>query len=325
MGGDGQPKDMADVALQLNLAADGDAKDNAKYIAWFQKVKENIDIAHGKYPGVCKENGLQPSEVPLISGWQTWDTPNGFISRTDALTKPQKQLKALCFALRRSLSESYKGTFGFENLRSDKESYTQSASIIGNLCEDPQAAVMFEKSFAKLGKKCDPTKITISLCGAGSSKVHVNKYILSQRGDSVGKKALAPPASLATADVQTFELSSRRRRSRNKSIDFKPATYVVNLTNATVTQGFKKSGKQDALPIADCFKDVQFHDDNGKENGKTGKTAYIARVIQKLGKEWPCKRRRMAQREYSSRRDSPVMVRLLEEITEANRKHNELN
>jgi len=35
-------------------------------------------------------------------------------------------------------------------------------------------------------------------------------------------------------------------------------------------------------------------------------------------------RRRMAQREFSSRRDSPVMVRLLQEIVRANQKHNEL-
>merc|ERR1711964_41441 len=250
------------------------------------------------------------------------DTPDDFMK---VLSPGQLQLQAFCIKLKETLQEQYKTGFDFHNLTSDKEGYYQSANIIDNLCEDPQALVMFQKSFTRIAMKFDPTKIAISLCGAGSSKVHVNKYILSQRGDSVGKKALAPPASLATADVQTFELSSRRRRSRNKSIDFKPATYVVNLTNATVTQGFKKSGKQDALPIADCFKDVQFHDDNGKENGKTGKTAYIARVIQKLGKEWPCKRRRMAQREYSSRRDSPVMVRLLEEITEANRKHNELN
>merc|ERR1711964_825217 len=34
------------------------------------------------------------------------------------------------------------------------------------------------------------------------------------------------------------------------------------------------------------------------------------------------KRRRMAQREFSDKRDSPVMVRLLEEIVEANQKHN---
>merc|ERR1711964_135005 len=34
-------------------------------------------------------------------------------------------------------------------------------------------------------------------------------------------------------------------------------------------------------------------------------------------------RRRMAQREFSDKRDSPVMVRLLEEIVEANQKHNE--
>merc|ERR1711964_55235 len=34
-------------------------------------------------------------------------------------------------------------------------------------------------------------------------------------------------------------------------------------------------------------------------------------------------RRRMAQREFSDKRDSPVMVRLLEEILEANQKHNE--
>merc|ERR1711964_492932 len=35
--------------------------------------------------------------------------------------------------------------------------------------------------------------------------------------------------------------------------------------------------------------------------------------------------RRMAQREFSNNRDSPVMVRLLEEITKANEKHNALN
>jgi len=35
--------------------------------------------------------------------------------------------------------------------------------------------------------------------------------------------------------------------------------------------------------------------------------------------------RRMAQREFSSRRDSPVMARLLQEIVRANQKHNELN
>merc|ERR1711964_478343 len=33
-------------------------------------------------------------------------------------------------------------------------------------------------------------------------------------------------------------------------------------------------------------------------------------------------RRRMAQREFSNRRDSPVMVRLLQEIVEANERHN---
>jgi len=37
------------------------------------------------------------------------------------------------------------------------------------------------------------------------------------------------------------------------------------------------------------------------------------------------RRRRMAQREFSSRRDSPVMVRLLQQIVRANQKHNELN
>jgi len=36
-------------------------------------------------------------------------------------------------------------------------------------------------------------------------------------------------------------------------------------------------------------------------------------------------RRRMAQREFSSRRDSPVMTRLLEEIVRANQRHKELN
>merc|ERR1711964_95413 len=36
-------------------------------------------------------------------------------------------------------------------------------------------------------------------------------------------------------------------------------------------------------------------------------------------------RRRMAQREYSSRRDSPTMTRLLQEIVRANQKHSELN
>merc|ERR1711964_807565 len=37
------------------------------------------------------------------------------------------------------------------------------------------------------------------------------------------------------------------------------------------------------------------------------------------------KRRRMAQREFSPRRDSPVMTSLLEEIDAANQKHNGLN
>merc|ERR1711964_47638 len=36
-------------------------------------------------------------------------------------------------------------------------------------------------------------------------------------------------------------------------------------------------------------------------------------------------RRRMAQREFSSRRDSPTMTRLLQEIVRANQKHSELN
>merc|ERR1711964_65349 len=36
-------------------------------------------------------------------------------------------------------------------------------------------------------------------------------------------------------------------------------------------------------------------------------------------------RRRMAQREFSSRRDSPVMARLLEQIVHANQEHDELN
>jgi len=44
----------------------------------------------------------------------------------------------------------------------------------------------------------------------------------------------------------------------------------------------------------------------------------IDTVIKRLGG-----RRRMAQREFSDKRDSPVMVRLLEEIVEANQKHNE--
>jgi len=39
----------------------------------------------------------------------------------------------------------------------------------------------------------------------------------------------------------------------------------------------------------------------------------------------PSRRRRMAQREFSSRRDSPVMIRLLQQIVHANQKHNELN
>merc|ERR1711964_496343 len=34
------------------------------------------------------------------------------------------------------------------------------------------------------------------------------------------------------------------------------------------------------------------------------------------------RRRRMAQREFSNRRDSPVMVKLLQEIVEANKRHN---
>merc|ERR1711964_772601 len=37
------------------------------------------------------------------------------------------------------------------------------------------------------------------------------------------------------------------------------------------------------------------------------------------------RRRRMAQRQFSSRCDSPVMVRLLKEIIEANRRHNSRN
>merc|ERR1711964_676387 len=53
----------------------------------------------------------------------------------------------------------------------------------------------------------------------------------------------------------------------------------------------------------------------------------IAHKNQDLLKEWGSSmtsgRRRMAQREFSSRRDSPTMVRLLEEIIRANQKHNE--
>merc|ERR1711964_709388 len=49
------------------------------------------------------------------------------------------------------------------------------------------------------------------------------------------------------------------------------------------------------------------------------------RIVTEFNKEQPIGRRRMAQREFSSRRDSPVMTRLLGEIVRANQKHNELN
>merc|ERR1711964_943257 len=49
------------------------------------------------------------------------------------------------------------------------------------------------------------------------------------------------------------------------------------------------------------------------------------RIVTEFNKEQPIARRRMAQREFSSRRDSPVMTRLLGEIVRAHQKHNELN
>merc|ERR1711964_961424 len=164
------------------------------------------------------------------------DTPDDFMK---VLSPGQLQLQAFCIKLKETLQEQYKTGFDFHNLTSDKEGYYQSANIIDNLCEDPQALVMFQQSFAKLGKKFDPTKITISLCGAGSSKVHVNKYILSHNNNYV-----AVGGGDSVPGVRTFKLSSRTRYSQNTSINFKPATYEVNLKKSTVTQGFKKSGKQ---------------------------------------------------------------------------------
>merc|ERR1711964_922845 len=315
--------------------------------------KTQIDGIHKNYAELCPANAeFTPQlEKCSFSGWQTWDTPDDFMK---VLSPPTWQLQAFCIKLRETLHKEYKTKFGFHNLTSDKEGYYQSANIIDNLCEDPQAAVMFERSFANLGKKCDPTKITISLCGAGSSKVHVNKYILSQ---SVGKKALAPPPPARAAPAEmSFQLFSKCEVLDGKytKSKFEGKTWTVFIDGTVKAPNCKsedgmllveevscRMGRQVTIKLKSnsrCRAQEQTHYISVKKSAKeelikflnyitlsakrkAGLDKQIEIVVTKLSS----KRRRMAQREYSSRRDSPVMVRLLEEITEASRKHNELN
>merc|ERR1711964_586515 len=71
--------------------------------------------------------------------------------------------------------------------------------------------------------------------------------------------------------------------------------------------------------LISLFKSAKFCNRTLPNNKTFLETLYLANP------DLRTRRRRMAQREFSSRRDSPVMTRLLQEIVRANQKHNELN
>merc|ERR1711964_818746 len=78
----------------------------------------------------------------------------------------------------------------------------------------------------------------------------------------------------------------------------------------------------------DAYQRKIFNENKGKKSTRMitkekQREKEFQRTINEIDAVIGGKRRRMAQREFSDKRDSPVMVRLLEEIVEANQKHNE--
>jgi len=346
---------MEDVAVTLNLLSA--EPDDSLFQKWFGKFKEEMEKIHGKYAKKCEDNGLTPSRNPMISGWQTWDTPDhdGFMTK---LRFSQMQLKAFCCKLQESLTIQYKGRFDFNNLPSDKESYYQSVSMINQLCEDPAALALFQRSFQKF----DAKGMTFTLCGAGSSKVHVNKYILGHaklkrhgNGKPVNQGDLKREKQRLISwgkdlDARARDLERQRTFKRDASKDVSYDGDKIELKTllleqheqgrtlgigSTITCGKGKGGFMRGtrkrytgqtgivLNVDTTFKlkqPVLVHWD-GSTSTKKGEeigdyTDWTNCLVTKI--EPPQRRRRrMAQREFSDRRDSPVMTRLLEEIVAA--------
>merc|ERR1711964_746172 len=117
-----------------------------------------------------------------------------------------------------------------------------------------------------------------------------------------------------------FKKKDRTGRFRNRYFDANRRTYdfLKLVQNALVEhERYEDNNIADTASqnLKDFFDKYAVSGNRIQERGGFGSDSQTRMVL----------RRRMAQREFSSRRDSPVMVRLLEQIVRANEKHNELN